>query len=205
MTKLEHLISLSSGPYEAFLYDCDGTLADNMPDHKKSYVRVAANLGYTLDPAIIDELAGYPVAKVVLEINNRYGTTFDPLVFEKLKYDIFYAEFIDGVKPVDHVAQHLKAHVGKVKIAVVSGSSREVVSRTLKALALLPHVEVLVCAGETPNGKPSPEPFLKAAQLLGVDPGKCLVFEDGNPGTQAAEAAGMDWIRIDKMQGNRLR
>lgn len=199
MNKLEQLTLLSAGVYDAFLYDCDGTLADNMEDHKKTYVRVAAEMGHIIDPAIVDELAGWPVGKVVMEMNKRYGSNFDPVLFEKLKYDIFYSEFIDAVKPVDHVAEHLKLHVGKVKIAVVSGSSRPVVTRTLKALGLFDYVDAMVCAGETAMGKPSPDPFLKAADMLGVSPGRCMVFEDGNPGVQSAIEAGMDWIRIDKL------
>jgi HAD superfamily hydrolase (TIGR01509 family) len=57
----------------------------------------------------------------------------------------------------------------------------------------------MVCAGETEHGKPYPDPFLKAARLLGVAPGDCLVFEDGQAGVQAAEAAGMKWVRIDQV------
>lgn len=57
----------------------------------------------------------------------------------------------------------------------------------------------MVCSGETVQGKPYPDPFLRAAQLLGVAPGDCLVFEDGEAGVQAAEAAGMKWVRIDKL------
>ena len=64
---------------------------------------------------------------------------------------------------------------------------------------LLHLVEVLVCAGETPRGKPYPDPFLAAAEKLGVAPEACMVFEDGNAGVQAAAAAGMKWIRIDKI------
>jgi len=82
---------------------------------------------------------------------------------------------------------------------VVSGGSRSTVSITLSVLGLTDLIEVLVCAGETPNGKPHPDPFLKAAHDLNVDPKKCLVFEDGDPGTNAAEAAGMRWIRVDKI------
>jgi HAD superfamily hydrolase (TIGR01509 family) len=48
-------------------------------------------------------------------------------------------------------------------------------------------------------GKPYPDPFLLAAWKLGVAPETCLVFEDGLPGVQAAEAAGMHWIRVDEI------
>jgi HAD superfamily hydrolase (TIGR01509 family) len=60
-------------------------------------------------------------------------------------------------------------------------------------------VDVLVCAGETPRGKPYPDPFLGAAEKLALNLACCMVFEDGNAGVQAAESAGMHWIRIDKI------
>ncbi len=95
--------------------------------------------------------------------------------------------------------EHLKKNVGRIKIGVVSGGSRSTVSKTLSVLGIIDLLDVLVCAGETPNGKPSPDPFLKAANDLGIEASKCLVFEDGEPGTTAAEAAGMKWIRVDKL------
>jgi HAD superfamily hydrolase (TIGR01509 family) len=58
----------------------------------------------------------------------------------------------------------------------------------------------LVCAGDTERGKPFPDPFLRAAELLNVAPEECLVFEDGVPGVKAAEAAGMHWVRVDQLK-----
>ncbi len=108
--------------------------------------------------------------------------------------------YINETKPIEFVVEHLKAHVGKVRIGVVSGGNRHRLLRTLQLLGISNLVEVLVCAGETPRGKPypPPDPFLYAAEQLGIDPSRCLVFEDGNPGVQSAEAAGMRWIRIDQ-------
>jgi len=197
--KLAELTELSKGDYKAFLYDCDGTLADNMAAHKESYAQVALGAGIEIDPAIIDEFAGLPIPVVVEKINERYGSTFDPQGFEKEKYAIFYNDYIEHTKPVQFVVNHLLAHVGKMKIAVVSGGSRDAILKTLRVLGIESEVEVLVCAGETPRGKPYPDPFLKAAELLGVEPEACLVFEDGQAGVDAAESAGMDWIRIDKL------
>lgn len=197
-TKLEKLTTLSTG-FKAYLYDCDGTLADNMGAHKDTYIKVAAEQGITIDGDIIDELAGWPVLNVVEEINKKYHTSFDPQEFKDRKYQLFFDQYIDHTLPMEHVVDHLKAHVNKVKIGVVSGSGRAAVERTLKVLGIAHLVEVLVCAGETPLGKPHPDPFLKAAELLGVAPQDCLVFEDGEAGTVAAEAAGMKWVRIDKL------
>lgn len=199
--KLAELTELSKGDYKAFLYDCDGTLADNMTAHKESYVQVALASGVEIDPAIIDEFAGLPIPVVVEKINERYGSNFDPHNFEKEKYAIFYNDYIEHTKPVQYVVEHLLDHVGRVKIAVVSGGSREAIAKTLHVLGIASQIDVLVCAGETSRGKPYPDPFLKAAEMLEVKPEECLVFEDGQAGVEAAEAAGMDWIRIDKLNG----
>jgi len=197
--KLDILTQMTESKYDAFLYDCDGTLANNMQLHKDAYVKIAAKYGIDLDPNLIDELAGWPTVKMAEEINRRYSANLDPVSFGKEKSAIYVDEFISKTQPIDFVVEHLRAHVGKVRIAVVSGGSRSTVQKTLSILGLLPFIEVLVCAGDTPKGKPYADPFLRAAALLEVEPRKCVVFEDGMPGVQAAEAAGMDWIRVDKV------
>ncbi|MCP2045359.1 HAD family phosphatase [Pontibacter sp. HSC-36F09] len=195
----EELLKLTAGDYQAFLYDCDGTLADNMQAHKDTYVQVAAAAGVVIDPAIIDEFAGLPIPAVVVEINKRYGSSFDPIAFESAKSELFYQEFISKTKPVQFVVDHLVAHAGKVKIGVVSGGAKHTIRKTLEVLQIDHLVEVLVCAGDTARGKPFPDPFLLAAEKLGIAPEHCLVFEDGVPGVQAAKAAGMRWVRVDQV------
>lgn len=197
--KLEKLTQLSQGPYKAFLYDCDGTLADNMHWHKAAFVKIAARYKIDLDDAIVDELAGWPTILIAQEIAKRYGTEFDFEEFAKGKSGIFVEEFIAHTKPIAFVAEHLKNSRHRVKIGVVSGGSRSTVSKTLHVIGIDHYIDVLVCAGETERGKPYPDPFLAAAEKLGVPPGECLVFEDGDPGVQAAERAGMKWIRVDKI------
>lgn len=194
---LDLLTAKTQGDYQAFLYDCDGTLADNMQAHKDSYVTTAGEFGFTLDPALIDELAGWPTVAVVAEMSRRYQVAIDEVAFTLRKGQIFFEKYIEHTQPVGFVVEHLKQHAGKVKIGVVSGGRRHTVERTLNVLGIMPLVDTIVCAGETPQGKPFPDPFLKAAQDLGADPAKCMVFEDGVPGVQSAIAAGMQAIRID--------
>ena len=198
LNKLKQLTQLSKG-YKAFLYDCDGTLADNMPAHKETYLKVALNKGHIIDGDIIDELAGWPVIDVIKEMNVRFGTDFDATEFKDLKYELFLNEYIHLTKPVEFVTEHLKAHVGKVKIGVVSGSGRVAVEKTLQVLGIIDLVDVIVCAGETEKGKPYPDPFLAAAQKLNIRPEDCIVFEDGDAGADSARRAGMQCIRIDKL------
>ncbi len=200
-TAFQTLLKLSEGPYQAFLYDCDGTLADNMQAHKDTYVQVAAAGGVSIDPAIVDEFAGLPIPAVVAEINKRYHTAFDPEAFAAQKATLFYDTFIAHTTPIPFVVHHLVHHAGNVKIGVVSGGSRKMIQKTLEVLGIAELVEVLVCAEDTHLGKPHPDPFLLAAEKLGVAPEACLVFEDGAPGVKAAEAAGMKWIRVDKIDG----
>ncbi|MDQ6815356.1 MAG: HAD-IA family hydrolase [Bacteroidota bacterium] len=197
--KYEKLKNLTEGDYKAFLYDCDGTLADNMQDHKQTYVKVAADRGVEIDPKIVDELAGYPTEEVVGEINKRYGSDLDPNEFDKAKSAMFEKEFIPKSKPIEFVVDHLKDSAGKYKIAVVSGSAKKTIEKTLDVLGISSLVDVMICAGDYEKGKPNPEPFLIAAKKLGIEPDRCIVFEDGEPGVEAAKRAGMKSIRIDQL------
>jgi HAD superfamily hydrolase (TIGR01509 family) len=196
--KLKKLDDLTAGDFTAFLYDCDGTLADNMNAHKFAYQEVAAKYGIDLDLSLIDQTAGWPTVQVAAEISKRYNVVL-PESFAAEKSAVFVEKYIANTKPVTFVLEHFKKNVSKVRIGVVTGGSRATVSKTLAVLGIDHLVEVLVCAGETPRGKPHPDPFLKAAQDLGVNPSTCMVFEDGNPGVQAAIAAGMKWIRVDQV------
>jgi len=186
-------------PYKAFLYDCDGTLADNMHAHKAAYRKAAEKYGIDLDTSIIDELAGWPTVLITEEINKRYNTQLPPKEFATEKSTIFISEYLPDTLPVDFVVEHLRNHIGNVRIGVVSGGSRRTVTHTLTVIGLIDDIETLVCAGDTERGKPFPDPFLRAAEQLGAAPHECLVFEDGDPGVQAAIAAGMDWVRIDQI------
>ncbi|MCL7987219.1 HAD-IA family hydrolase [Sphingobacterium sp. lm-10] len=192
-------LSEISDSYDALLYDVDGTLADNMSAHKAAYAAAALEYGIQLDTALIDETAGWPTVAVAEVIAQRYGKSFDFDEFALRKSTIFRTEYIQHTKPVAHVLQHLRQEVGKKKIGLVSGGTRKTLEITLDVIGVTGLYEVLVCAGDTPNGKPSPEPFLLAAAQLDVAPERCLVFEDGEPGVQGAIAAGMGWVRIDQL------
>jgi HAD superfamily hydrolase (TIGR01509 family) len=198
LLQLKKLDALTEGDYTGFLYDCDGTLADNMNAHKLAYQEVAAKYGVDLDLSLIDQTAGWPTVLVAAEISKRYSIVL-PESFAAEKSAVFVEKYIAQTKPVVFVLEHLKKSVGRVRIGVVTGGSRATVSKTLAVLGIAHLVEVLVCAGETPNGKPHPDPFLKAAHDLGLNPSSCMVFEDGHAGVQSAIAAGMKWIRVDQV------
>src|SRR6267154_1896925 len=101
-----------------------------------------------------------------------------------------------ALKAVLAVLEHIHMSHGKIPFAVVSGSTRDSVIKSLETLGILDRFETLVCAGDYTKSKPDPEPFLIAAKRLGVAPQDCLVFEDTEMGIQAATAAGMASVKV---------
>ena len=196
LEKYKRLMELSSTA-KALLFDVDGTLANNIWAHKAAYVETAAEYGVQLDDALIDETAGWPTVAVAEEISKRYQVEFDLQQFSKRKSTVFIEKYINDTQPISFVRQVLLDNVGVKKIGVVSGGTRSTLNITLDVIGVTGKYEVLVCAGDTEHGKPSPEPFLLCAQLLNISPEDCFVFEDGDPGVTGAIAAGMGWVRVD--------
>lgn len=194
-----HTLKKLAEPYKTLLFDVDGTLANNIWAHKAAYVETALAYGVDLDDNLIDETAGWPTVAVADEISKRYHVSLDAELFAKQKSAIFIDKFIYQTLPVYFVRQVLLDSVGYKRIGIVSGGSRSTLSITLDVIGISGHYEALVCAGETERGKPYPDPFLRCAELLDVSPNDSLVFEDGDPGVQAAISAGMSWVRIDQI------
>ena len=81
-------------------------------------------------------------------------------------------------------------------MAVASGSDAGIVRDSLKAIGIHDWFETVITPVDVARGKPAPDMFLLAAERMGVDPAKCLVFEDGQLGIEAAKAAGMAWVYV---------
>jgi len=189
-------LTLPPGDFQAYLFDCDGTIVDSMPLHYVAWKQALAEYGCTdFSEPLFYSLGGLPVAKVVEQLNRRDGLTIPAEPFAVRKEQLYY-DLIHQLEPVPEVLELIHAAHGTVPFAVVSGSTRESVEKSLEALGILPLFDTLVCAGDYAHGKPSPEPFLLAATRLGVAPARCLVFEDADAGIESATAAGMASVRI---------
>ncbi len=181
--------------FKAYLFDCDGTLADTMPLHQAAWNKTFAPWGITFEDELFYASAGRTTQEILKGFSERTGITFDPGAFEHQK-EAHFLELLHHVQPIAPVMWHFKDAVGKIPIAVVSGGHKETVDLTLRALGVRDQVQALVCAGDYARGKPHPDPFLLAAQQLGIPPADCLVFEDADLGVQSAIAAGMEWVRV---------
>lgn len=186
---------LPAGDFKAYLFDMDGTVADTMPLHFLSWTQAVEEAGGNFPEDLFYAWGGVPLLGVVRNLNRHFGYSLDPAAVAHRKESL-YLSMLDQVTPVASVLEHIHAQHGKIPFAIVSGSPRESIRRTLTTLNLLDYFPVIVGAEDYTHGKPDPEPFLTAAQRLNVPPANCLVFEDADAGIRSAEAAGMQWVRV---------
>lgn len=183
------------GDFAAYIFDCDGTLADTMPLHYKAWCAALREHAADFPEALFYEFGGMPTERIVELLNERHGYSLSPVETARQKEALFIAMTAE-IGPIEPVVKIVREMSGRVPMAVASGGHRHVVTRTLEALGLGEKFEAIVCAEDYARGKPFPDPFLLAAQRLGVEPAKCLVFEDTLIGGQAAQAAGMTWVLV---------
>ncbi len=138
---------------------------------------------------------GIPLTRTVEMLNERFGWGLDPVATVHRKEQLYLA-MVDELKPIPAVLAHAEAGFGRLPMAIVSGSPRLTIERTLATLGLAHLFDTVVGMEDYTHGKPAPEPFLVAAERLGVRPGDCLVFEDAEAGFKSAEAAGMACVRV---------
>jgi beta-phosphoglucomutase family hydrolase len=188
-------LKLPSGKFAAYLFDCDGTITDSMPLHYIAWKRALGKWNCEFDEQLFYAWGGMPTAEIIATLNERQGLDMVVETVCTEKENLYY-EMLPQLKSISEVVEHIDSQHGRIPFAVVSGGTRESVVASLKAVNLLDKFDVLVCAGEYKKGKPDPEPFLLAAEKLGVNPKDCLVFEDTEMGIQAATAAGMASVRI---------
>jgi beta-phosphoglucomutase family hydrolase len=188
-------LALPPGNFSAYLFDCDGTIADSMPLHYIAWKKALSEWNCEFEENIFYSWGGKPVRKIVAELNEMHGLNMpvDELAARKESY---YHEQLPQLKGIPEVLEHIEAEHGHIPFAVVSGSRRASVVGSLTALGLLDKFDTLVCAEDYKNGKPAPDGFLLAASRLGVAPADCLVFEDTELGIEAATAAGMASVMV---------
>jgi len=188
-------LKLPAGSFKAYLFDCDGTIADSMPLHYVAWKRALAEWNCEFSEDLFYRWGGLSVAKIITKLNEERGLNMPVEDVSRRKEELYFGS-LPQLEAVPEVLEHIEASHGRIPFAVVSGSTRDSVTASLKVLKILDRFDTLVCAGDYQKSKPDPEPFLIAAERLGVTPEDCLVFEDSDMGIQAATAAGMASVKI---------
>jgi beta-phosphoglucomutase-like phosphatase (HAD superfamily) len=190
-------LKIPEGDFGGYIFDLDGTLVDTMPLHYLAWDEAIRKAGLKgrLDKDYFYELGGMPSKKVAMLLGKHHGLTLDPVAVYKDKERIFMGS-LQKLELIGAVVEFARSVSKTCPVSVASGGTRDVVKSTLRKTGLAPLFPIVVTADDVEHGKPAPDMFLLAARLMGVAPQRCLVFEDGQPGMRAAEAAGMKWVFV---------
>jgi len=189
-------LQLPDRDFDAYIFDCDGTLADTMGLHYDAWKMALEPHGADLPEDLYYSWGGRPTREIVEALNEMQGLFMDPDLMVHHKEGLYH-QLLPSVQPIDAVVAIARSFHGKKPLAVASGGGRKSVYATLEGLGLTHLFEAIVTSEDYKNGKPSPDPYLEAARRLSVDPSECLVFEDTEIGRQSAEAAGMQCVLVD--------
>lgn len=191
----QHKLALPPGNFQAYLFDCDGTVADSMPLHYLAWSQALGEWNCQFSEDRFYQLGGVPIIDIIERLGREQGIEMPVAHVAKRKEELYF-EHLPRLQCVPEVLEHIEQQQGRIPFAIVSGSTRDSVQASLRAIHLLDKFDVLVCAGDYSRSKPHPEPFLLAAQRLRIPPAACLVFEDTQMGIDAATAAGMASVRV---------
>jgi len=193
------MLEIPDYPFQAYIFDCDGTLVDSMPLHYIAWVEALKqhDAPFEFTEEVFYAHAGIKEQDVVKILNAQHGTKLDPVSVDELKMEIFRRR-IPEVQPVRPVAEFAKSLAGRFPMAVASGSEEPTVRGCLEATGLIHLFENIITPKLVKHGKPAPDMFLLAAERMGIAPSECLVLEDGNSGLEAAKAAGMQAVFIPR-------
>ncbi len=188
-------LTLPPGDFAAYIFDCDGTLADTMPTHYKAWLAALGEHRGDFPEAMFYELGGVPTARIVEILNERHGHSL-PVEATVAHKESLFLEMSHEIAAIEPVVALARQYHGHKPLAVASGGHRRIVMNTLRALHIADLFQAIVCSEDYQRGKPAPDPFLEAALRLDVAPESCLVFEDTATGIAAATAAGMQSVLV---------
>ena len=182
---------------KAVIFDMDGVIVDSEPRHERAFLDIVHEIGYSdrLDMRFADYIGRSDTELWVDFVAKHHPVqSLEELLGRKRERVV---EILRRDQPLFEGVSALVERLGRrYALALASGSERAVVETVLGLDDLRRFFRAIVSGSEIERGKPEPEIFLRAAELLGVVPGDCCVIEDSKPGIAAGRAAGMQVIAI---------
>jgi len=184
------------GP-QAFLFDLDGTLVDTERENVEAVVLAVRKLGAELDAEQRQFVVGHSWNEIHALIARQHGLTIsmDELIASAVE-EKRRLTASRGFTPLPGAREAVERCGRRAPLAVVSGSSRAEIQDAIDGLGLRASFRFFLGSEDYRRGKPDPEPYRTAMERLGVEPGRCIVLEDAQPGVQAARAAGARVVGI---------
>ena len=129
-------LHIPAGPYDAYLFDCDGTIVDSMPLHYIAWKKILAEWSCPFDEHHFYSLGGTPIAEIVSMLNKQHNLSMPVEAVCSRKEELYY-ELLPQLKAIPEVLEHIHARHGEIPFAVVSGGTREAVTASLNTLEIL--------------------------------------------------------------------
>jgi len=175
---------------DALLFDNDGTLLSSLASVERCWTQWREEYGITAEAFARVGLHGRPAAEIAADLLPAEAVPGAVARIEQLEVD----DVPNGGAVLLPGTAEFLASLPADRWAVVTSATRRLAEARLDAVGILP--KTLVTADDVTRGKPDPEPYLLAARELGVDPARCVVFEDAPAGLQAGRAAGMTTVAL---------
>lgn len=181
--------------FDAVFFDLDGTLVDSERLTVQTGAAAFAAQGHSDVEDLLHALVGIDQVTSAGMILSRFpGLDLDRLN-STWQTAFLAAQAVDlllkpGASEIVHGLRNSHA------LALVTSSRRDPAEARLVQAGLRPAFHAVITRDDVTAPKPHPEPYLLAASTLGVDPARCLVFEDSEPGAEAAFAAGMTVVQV---------
>jgi beta-phosphoglucomutase len=180
----------------AVIFDFDGVLADTMFDNCKAWQQAFALYGFQMDAIEYYKLEGMGRFQIAEYFIEKYF--LDPSIKKNLVdvKEINYKKN-NSFKYYDFVYEIFSFLNKKgISTAIVTGASKTRIKEHLDE-NISKNLKALVTADDVINTKPNPEPYLKAAAMLGMNPNECLVIENAILGIKSANAAGCKCFALE--------